>query len=81
MLVLTRKRGEGITVGTDVRIVVLGVKGGQVRLGIEAPSRLAVHREELYARIQDENKLAAAARFVPAETVKRLLSAFGRPCR
>lgn len=78
MLVLTRKRGEGITVGHEVRIVVLGVKGGQVRLGIEAPLRLEVHREELYARIQEENKLAASARAVPEEAVKRLVSAFGR---
>ncbi len=53
MLVLTRRRGEGVTIGPDVRIVVLGIKGGQVRLGIEAPPNVLVHRVEVHARIQD----------------------------
>lgn len=78
MLVLTRRRGEGITVGPDVRIVVLGIKGGQVRLGIEAPLRLEVHREELYARIREENRLAASAKAISPEAVKRLVAEFGR---
>ena len=51
MLVLTRRRGEGVTIGPDVRIVVLGIKGGQVRLGIEAPPNVQVHRDEVHARI------------------------------
>ena len=59
MLVLTRRRGEGVTIGPDVRIVVLGIKGGQVRLGIEAPPNVQVHRDEVHARIQDENRIAA----------------------
>lgn len=73
MLVLTRRRGEGVTIGPDIRVVVLGVKGGQVRLGIEAPATVAVHREEVYARIQDENRLAAKTQAVPLDAFRRLI--------
>jgi carbon storage regulator len=73
MLVLTRRRGEGVTIGPDIRVIVLGVKGGQVRLGIEAPSTVAVHREEVYARIQDENRLAAMTQAVPLDAFRRLI--------
>ena len=59
MLVLTRKLGETITVGNDVRITVVEIKGKQVRLGIEAPAETVIHREEIYERIQEENRLAA----------------------
>jgi carbon storage regulator len=61
MLVLTRKRGEAITIGSDIRVVVLQTKGGQVRLGVEAPRAVEVHRDEVYSRIRDENHLAASA--------------------
>lgn len=54
MLVLTRKLGENIRVGDDVKITVLEVRSGQVKLGIEAPASVKVHREEIYARIQRE---------------------------
>ena len=60
MLILTRKIGETMRIGDDVSIVVLGYKGGQVRLGVEAPRSVSVHREEVYARIQIE-KLDAEA--------------------
>ena len=73
MLVLTRRRGEGVTIGPNIRVIVLGVKGGQVRLGIEAPSTVAVHREEVYARIQDENRLAAKTQAVPLDAFRRLI--------
>ncbi|MDF2457819.1 MAG: csrA [Nitrospira sp.] len=59
MLVLTRKTTEGITIGPNIRVVVLDIKGGQVRLGIEAPHAVQVHRDEVYARILEENKQAA----------------------
>lgn len=72
MLVLTRKLGEGITIGSDVRVVVLEVKAGQVRLGIEAPSAVQVHRDEIYAKILEENKHAAQAQPVLTEALKRL---------
>ena len=58
MLVLTRKVGEGIAIGDDVKIVVMQIKGKQVRLGIKASASTVVHREEVYQRIQDENKQA-----------------------
>lgn len=59
MLVLTRKVGEGIAIGDDVKIIVMQIKGKQVRLGIKASSNTAVHREEIYQKIQDENRAAS----------------------
>jgi carbon storage regulator len=59
MLVLTRKITEGITIGPNIRVVVLEIKGGQVRLGIEAPHAVQVHRDEVYARILEENRHAS----------------------
>ena len=53
MLILTRKIGESLMVGDDVTVTVLEVNGGQVRIGIKAPRDIAVHREELFDRIQD----------------------------
>ena len=58
MLVLTRKLGENIRIGDSVKITVLEVRSGQVKLGIEAPPDVKVHREEIYARIQEENRRA-----------------------
>ena len=59
MLVLTRKLGESIAIDDDIKIVVVQIKGGHVRLGIEAPRHTKIHREEVYIAIQDQNKLAA----------------------
>ena len=56
MLILTRRIGETLIVGDDVNITVLGVKGNQVRLGINAPKDVSVHREEIYLRIQQEKQ-------------------------
>lgn len=56
MLILTRRVGETLMVGDEVSITVLGVKGNQVRLGVNAPKTIAVHREEIYARIQQEKE-------------------------
>lgn len=54
MLILTRRVGERILIGDDISITVLGVRGNQVRLGFDAPAEVAVHREEIYHRIQQE---------------------------
>lgn len=54
MLILTRRVGETVMVGDEVTVTVLGVKGNQVRLGINAPKHVAVHREEIYERIKHE---------------------------
>jgi len=54
MLILTRRVGESVMIGDEVSITVLGVKGNQVRLGINAPRTIAVHREEIYRRIKRE---------------------------
>ncbi|AKH70089.1 carbon storage regulator, CsrA [Spongiibacter sp. IMCC21906] len=54
MLILTRRIGETLMVGDEVTVTVLGVKGNQVRLGVNAPKHVAVHREEIYDRIQSE---------------------------
>jgi len=59
MLILTRKLGENIRIGDKIRITVLDVKGGQVKLGIDAPPHIAVHREEIYDKIRDENHRAS----------------------
>jgi carbon storage regulator len=61
MLILTRRVGETLMVGDDVTVTVLGVKGNQVRIGVNAPKEVSVHREEIYMRIQAEKNIQLAA--------------------
>jgi carbon storage regulator len=59
MLILTRKVGESINIGNDIKVTVVSLEGGQVRLGIEAPRDVIVHREEIFNKILEENRQAA----------------------
>jgi len=58
MLVLTRKAGEGIIIGDDIKITIVELKGGGVRIGIDAPREMKVHRQEVFDKIKQENREA-----------------------
>ncbi|AUS95087.1 carbon storage regulator [Clostridium thermosuccinogenes] len=71
MLVLTRKKGQSIMVGEDIEITIVDIQGDQVRLGINAPKNVAIHRKEVFVEIQEENRIAAD---VNPERLKGILS-------
>ena len=73
MLVLTRKLGEKIQIGDDISIVIMEVKGKQVKLGIEAPSNIKIHREEVYQKIQDENIRASNIEITDLSELEKLI--------
>jgi len=70
MLVLTRRKGESIILGDDVEVKILELHGSQVKVGIQAPKSLSVHRKEVYLAIQRENKAAAQSAQKAAEETK-----------
>ena len=75
MLVLTRKLGEVIKVGDKIKIVVVSIDGGSVKIGVEAPEEIPVHREEVYEKIAAENKAASSQLDrEKAKSVKAMLS-------
>jgi len=61
MLILTRRVGEAVMIGEEVTVTVLGVKGNQVRIGVNAPKSISVHREEIFERIKNEQQETAAS--------------------
>jgi carbon storage regulator len=61
MLILTRKLGESITIDNDIKITVLSIHGKQVKIGVDAPDTVSVHREEIFKKIKSENKSASLA--------------------
>ena len=67
MLILTRRVGESLMIGDEVTVTVLGVKGNQVRIGVNAPKDVSVHREEIYERIQAEKAGGPGASEAPPE--------------
>lgn len=73
MLVLTRKSGEAIKVGDDVTVTIVEIRGNQVRLGIQAPHHVVVHRSELYDRIRIENIRAASVSIEDFKSIKETL--------
>jgi len=75
VLILTRKIGESIMVGDQVRVVVVEVKGRQVRLGVEAPGDTKIYRGEIFERIQEENRRASQ---VPADALSKVSSLWSR---
>lgn len=74
MLLLTRKKGESILIGDDIKITVIDLLGDKVRIGIEAPRELSVYREEIYLSIKEENQQAALGN----QEADELLRQFGK---
>lgn len=72
MLVLTRKLGESIAIDDHIKIVVVQIKGKQVRLGIQAPKETKIHREEVYSAIQEQNQEAARPMVAAGQVSKAL---------
>jgi carbon storage regulator len=79
MLVLTRKLGERLKIGHAITVTVIEIKNGQVRLGIEAPSNVAIHREEVYQRIREQNVRATSTEANRLKEVARSMKQFFRP--
>ncbi|SDZ75819.1 carbon storage regulator, CsrA [Desulfuromusa kysingii] len=75
MLVLTRKAGEGIIIGDDIKITVVELKGGGVRIGIDAPREMKVHRQEVFDRIKQENKEATQWDIADLNELSNMLNA------
>ena len=81
MLVLSRKQGESVVIGNDILVTVLEVRGDQIRLGIDAPRSVTVHREEVYVQVAKANSAAIASADRQAALLRRSIprSAQGRP--
>lgn len=80
MLVLARKVNESIMIGDDIELIVIDIKGDQVKLGIKAPKKITVHRKEIYDEIQQENIAASSSEFKP-ETLRELSDFFDKDAK
>jgi len=72
LLILTRKSGEGLFIGDEIRVTVLEIRGKQIRLGIEAPSHVVVLREEIYRRVQEQNLQAAGVKETDLQEIAQI---------
>ena len=72
MLILTRKSGESINIGSDIVVRVLEIKGNQARIGIQAPRHITVHREEIFQQVKESNEMAASRSPVSLGDVRKL---------
>jgi carbon storage regulator len=79
MLVLTRKLGEGIVIGDGIRVTVMDIRGKQVKLAIDAPKEVTVHREEIYQRIVEENRQAVSADSTRLSEIASMWKQRGKP--
>ncbi len=77
MLVLARRVNESIMIGDEIEVVIIDIKGDQVKLGIKAPKRITVHRKEIYEEIQEENIAAVSSEFKP-EMLRELSDFFDK---
>ena len=75
MLILTRRAGETLVIGSSIRVTVVGVRGDQVRIGIDAPKSVRVHRQELYERIERNEAKRCETRIAPVTTLEQILNA------
>lgn len=76
MLILTRKPGESLYIGDNIKITIVELKGNQIRVGIDAPSDLRIYREEIYLQILEENRKAAEAAMAPGGGLEGLSEAW-----
>jgi carbon storage regulator len=81
VLILTRKVGEAITIGEDIKITVLGIQGRQTKLGITAPERVSVFRDEIFKRIQLENVRASMSLKEDLEELARIIKSRKKPAK
>jgi carbon storage regulator len=73
MLVLTRKKGQSIVINDNIEITILDIQGDQIRIGIDAPKNISIHRKEVYLEIQEENRKAAESKAVSSAALDEIL--------
>ena len=74
MLVLTRKKGQALVIGNDIELTIIDIQGDQVRLGIDAPRSVTIHRKEIYEEIKNENLSAAAGKEIDIKVLNQKLA-------